>query len=113
MSLGITFPGDDWVQIGAKPARECILTPDTSYPTGGYTFGGALVGGASTGGLGAANNGMVGVDPLGQNTAAVLYQLVFNAQTGKIQILTAGAEVANATDLSALIFYVLALVAGQ
>jgi hypothetical protein len=112
MALGISFPGDDQTVLGNIPARKCVLGLDAAYPAGGYPFTGTLIGMAPTGGLGAANNGIVGVDILGQNTASILSQLVYNAQTGNVQLITAGVEAAPGFNAAAYVFYVLALAAG-
>jgi hypothetical protein len=52
------------------------------------------------------------VDILGQNTASILSQLVYNAQTGNVQLITAGVEAAPGFNAAAYVFYVLALAAG-
>jgi hypothetical protein len=105
--------GDNFNIFGTVPVSIDTFIPDTSYPTGGYAVTGALWGLASAGGPGATSNGIIGLTQISVNTAAALYQLVYNEQTGKVQILTAGAEVANATDLHTLIFGVIVYAAGE
>lgn len=112
MALGVTFLGDDQFAIGNVPARLAQLTPDTSYPTGGYAVTGQNFGESAAGGMLPAANGMRGYIQVGTNTSAALYTTVFNAQTGKIEFITAGSQVAGGTDLSALIVYALGLFAG-
>lgn len=121
MALTITFPGDDQSQFGNIPVRFANIALDNSYPTGGYAVNGGMFAGAPTGGFQTANNGLRGIDFLGQNSASGGYVIQYNSQTGKIQafvmpaVAAAGplVEAAAATNLSTLVLNVLAYLAGE
>ena len=107
MALAITFLGDDQFAIGNVPARLAQVTPDTSYPTGGYAINGGQFGMASTGGLLPANNGIRGIESVGQNTASTLYYSLYDAQAGKFIVMNAGGtQVTAGTDIHTLVFTV-------
>ena len=82
MAATITLVSDagnlDW---GPIPCSLIVVTPDTSYPSGGYA-------------LTAANcycgRGITGMSQIGCNTAAVGYIPIWNTQTGKFMILVPG-----------------------
>ena len=94
--------GDNFNLFGMIPGVIDGVVFDAAYPTGGYPVSGQLWGLAYTGGI--ANNGIRGIEFVGGNSASLLYTPFYNSQTGTIQVVTAGAEVANGTNLSAVAF---------
>lgn len=79
----------DW---GPIPCSLIVVTPDTSYPSGGYA-------------LTAANcycgRGITGMVQIGCNTAAIGYFAQWNTQTGKFEIVvSAGFTPAGTVNLA-------------
>jgi len=120
MAATATFAGDDWSQFGNVPVRFATLTLDASYPAGGYVLTGQTFGGAPTGGFTTANNGIRGLEVIGNNTAGAPYVYNYNAQTGFLQVFWTGAAVSSAlaevlatTNLSTTVLQVLVYLAGE
>lgn len=105
--------GDYNIIWGNNPGVLDSFIPDAAYPTGGYAVTGQLWGLSSTGAR--ANNGIRAIIIRGFNTAALPYFLKYNGQLGTVLVYVqaTGLEVANGTDLSALVFEVLVIGTGE
>lgn len=91
-------PDEANVSVGPIPVTSITVTGDTSYPTGGYSITAASLG----------MKAILGMAPLGNNTAAAGFEANWNTQTGKLQFYSGAlAEVTNATDVHTLIFTIL------
>jgi hypothetical protein len=71
-----TVPGGEDVW-GKHRVKLITLTGDNSYPAGGYAISAQQVGLRS----------IVGVDPVGVNTAGIGIAFVWNTTTGKLQFI--------------------------
>ena len=104
--------GDNFNLFGTVPVAVDTLSLGV-YATGGIAVTGALWGLAATGGPGATSNGIIGITQISVNTAGAGYTIVYNEQTGKVQAYIAGAEVANAVDMTTFIFGVIVYASGE
>lgn len=84
----------------------CIrdFTGDASYPTGGYALTGTQ--------FGFGNKPLDGVLCIGGDADAALFEVYYNNVTRKLIVSSAGAEVVNGTDLSALVWRLLGICRG-
>lgn len=118
MALTKTKVNDGFTPLGGPGfgvLQRMTLAPGTSdYTTNGYALSGLEAGLGSTGGP--ANNGLNGVLIEGCNTAALGYVPYYNQQTGKWQVFQSAPEnvaaaplqeVANAANLTGMVWYVI------
>lgn len=103
--------GDRNNLFGTVPVVLDTWHGDASYPAGGYAVTGQLWG--LSGGSDAVNNGIRGISVVGQNTASLATTLVYNPQTGKLQILVGGVDETPATDVSTFVYTIIVYAQGE
>lgn len=84
----------------------CIrdFTPNSTYPTGGYSLTGSQ--------FGFGTKPLDGVVCIGGDADSSLYEFFYDNVNKKLVISSAGAEVVNGTDLSALTIRLLGICRG-
>ena len=98
MAITLTISQNRKFSIKEDGLRGVAKGRCTIVPTGTYATGGAAIDEDDVDVLG----GIGGITLVGSNTAAALYTLSYDRQAKKLLFHTAGAEVANTTDLGAL-----------
>lgn len=104
MSLTSTRIRDGQDVFGMHPVCIRDFACDNSYPTGGYALAGSN--------FGFGNKPLDGVICIGGDADASLYEAFYDNVNKKLVISSAGAEVVNGSDLSALTFRLLGICRG-